>query len=133
MNWKTEFSVLHKRWQELTTPIADGTIPLQDMYADAEIASGYELSRQYGMVGWAGTRGELDIQFSKDYIRIIQGQEILREDTKFHNLLSIKERRIYIKAMLQRDPVVRRFATLIDKGDELIIEIRKPKDKSDDE
>jgi hypothetical protein len=127
------FKVLDTRWQDLHIEQADGSKLRDRLYASVKIRSGYEFQRIYGFISWAGVRGELLIRFSREYIRIEKNDQIIKEDKKFHNRSSLKEKREYINIILERDPVVRRFATLIDNGDELILEIRKPKDTSDDE
>ena len=133
MNDIESLKVLNNRWQDLYAKQDDGSYHIHHMYKSTGIKLGYEFRRIYGFISWSGTRGELSIIFSNEYIRIEKNGEIIKEDKKFHNRSSLEEKREYIKAILERDPVVRRFATLIDNGDELILEIRKPKDTSDDE
>ena len=133
MNDIEAFKVLNHRWQDLHVEQADGSKLINKLYASVKIRSGYEFRRIYGFISWSGTRGELSIIFSDEYIRIEKNGEIIKEDKKFHNLTPLEEKRKTINVIIEHDPIVRRFATLIDKGDELILQIRKPKDEADNE
>ena len=102
------------------------------MYGDAAIWSWYEFQRIYQSIIAAAELGPLTLHFTKQFWRTNVNNDQTIRDRHFHNVSSIEQKRQMILAIIERDEVVAPFLTLIDKGDELILEIREPDDATDE-